>query len=84
MKKGQVTVRHIPEGLCQPLSHLLKERNILEIKAEITGEPRSAAGRTLVPGGGIEIPCSYRLFRLNEKKRLVRSVIKEQIRKLSA
>ena len=84
VKKGQITVGHIPEGLCQPLSRLLKEGNILEIKAEITGEPRSAAGGTFMPGGGIEIPCSYRLFGLKEKKGLVRSVIKEQIRKLSA
>lgn len=83
VKKGDITVGHIPEGLCQPLSKLFEDGNILQITCVITGDPRSAAGGTFVPGGGLEIPCSYRIFGHKEKKGLVRSVIKHQIRKLT-
>lgn len=84
VKKGDTTVGHIPEGLCQPLTKLFKDGKIAEIKSEIIGEPRSAAEGTFVSGGGLEIPCVYRLFGLRNNKTLVRSVIKQQIRKISA
>ena len=84
VKKGDNTVGHIPEGLCQSLTQLHKEGSIVQITAEITGGPRSAAEGTFVQGGGLEIPCIYHLFGQREKKRLVRSAIKQQIRKLSA
>ena len=56
----------------------------MDIECVITGEPRSAEEGTFVQGGGLEIPCTYRLFGLREKKVHVRSVIKIQIRKLTA
>ena len=56
----------------------------MDIECVITGEPRSAEEGTFVQGGGLEIPCTYRLFGLREKKVQVRSVIKKQIRKLAA
>ena len=73
-----------PEGLCQPLTQLFQDGNIVDIECVITGEPRSAEEGTFVQGGGLEIPCTYRLFGLREKKVHVRSVIKKQIRKLTA
>ena len=60
------------------------EVKIVDIECVITGEPRSAEEGTFVQGGGLEIPCTYRLFGLREKKVHVRSVIKIQIRKLTA
>ena len=84
VKKCDTTVGHIPEGLCQPLTQLFKDGCVVEITSEITGAPRSAAGGTFVPGGGLEIPCIYHLFGPRDKKVLVRSTIKQQIRKLIA
>ena len=84
VKKGNITVGHIPEGLCQPLTQLFQDGNIVDIECVITGEPRSAEEGTFVQGGGLEIPCTYRLFGLREKKVHVCSVIKKQIRKLTA
>ena len=84
VKKGNITVGHIPEGLSQPLTQLFQDGNIVDIECVITGEPRSAEEGTFVQGGGLEIPCTYRLFGLREKKVHVHSVIKKQIRKLTA
>lgn len=84
IKKGDTTIGHIPEGLCQPLTRLYKEGNIVQITSKITGAPRSAAEGTLIPGGGLKIPCVYHLFKPRNKKGFVRWKIKQQIRKLSA
>ena len=46
-------------------------------------EPRSATKGTFVSGGGLEILCVNRLFGLRNHKKVVLSVIKQQIRKLS-
>ena len=84
VQKGDTTVGHIPEGLCQPLTQLFKDGSIVEITSEIIGGHRSAAEGTFVLGGGLEILCIYHLFGPREKKRLVRSAIKQQIWKLTA
>ena len=36
VKKGDNTVGHIPEGLCQSLTHLHKDGSIVHITSEIT------------------------------------------------
>lgn len=84
VKKGDTTVGHIPEGLCQPLTQLFMDGSIVQIKLVITGQPRSAREGTFVPGRGLEIPCSYLLFRPRDKKGLVHLVLKQQIQKLTA
>ena len=71
VKKGDSTIGHIPEGLCQPLTQLHKDGNIAQITSEITGSPRSVAEGTFVPGGGLEIPCVYHLFGQRDKKEFV-------------
>lgn len=68
VKKGDTTIGHIPEGLCQPLTQLYKDGKIVQITSEITGAPHSAAEGTFVPGGGLEIPCVYHLFGPRDKK----------------
>lgn len=70
VKKGDTTIGHIPEGLCQPLTRLYKEGNIVQITSKITGAPRSAAEGTFVPGGGLEIPCVYIYLNRETKKDL--------------
>jgi hypothetical protein len=82
VKNNGSVVGHIPEGLCQPLTKLFKDGLIIEISAEILGEPRSSSKGTFVKGGGIEIPCTYKLYGKKEKKREVRSYVKTEIRKL--
>ena len=69
VKKGDNTVEHIPEGLCQSLTHLHKDCSIIQITGEIIGGPHSAAEGTFVQGRGLEIPCIYHLFGPQEKKK---------------
>ena len=44
--------------------------SIVQITSEIIGGPRSAVEGTFVPGGGLEISCTYHLLGTREKKDL--------------
>ena len=83
VKKGDDVVGHVPEGLCQPLTRLFKGGHITEILAEVKGEACPSAKGVFVQGGGIEIPCSYKVFGSRDNKTLVKSIIKKEIRKLT-
>jgi hypothetical protein len=83
VKHNDSVVGHVPEGLCQPLTQLYKNGRVVEISAEILGDPRPSSKGTFVKGGGIEIPCAYKLYGKKDKKREVRSYIKMEIRKLT-
>lgn len=83
VKYRETIVGHIPEGLCQPLTKLFKDGDIVQVTAVVAGEPRPASVGTFVRGGGIEIPCSYRIFGRKERKRYVRAHIKNGVRKLA-
>ena len=82
VKNRETVVGHIPEGLCQPLINFFQDGLIVQISAEIIGEPRSSSGGTFVKGDGKEIPCSYKIFGGKYKKSEVRLFIKKEIRKL--
>ena len=56
---------------------LLSEWKVLNITTKITGKHRRAPEGTWVPGGGIEIPCTYFLYGAKIHKKYVRKVIKE-------
>ncbi len=83
VKHRETIVGHIPEGLCQPLTKLINDGDIVQVTAVVTGEPRSASVGTFVRGGGIAIPCSYRIFGRKERKRFVRTNIKNALRKIA-
>ena len=88
------TVGHVPANLCKALSILKGSRLITgDIKATITGEAhpsqqppvqqrfqRGAApqGRD-VPGGGVEIPCTYNFTIELRNLRLVTNIIRYHV-----
>ena len=55
-------VGHMPDALSEMVFKLLSEWEVLNITIEITGKHRRAPVGTWVPGGGIEIPCTYFLY----------------------
>ena len=63
VKKGDNTVGHIPEGLCQSLTQLHKEGSIVHHFRNY-----SAAEGTFVQGRGLEIPCIYDLIWTTREK----------------
>ena len=84
VKKGDNTVGHIPEGLCQSLTQLRKEGSIVHITSEITPLKLLRCRRDFCSrrrtGNSL-----YLRFNLDHKrKRFLRSAIKQQIWKLSA
>ena len=79
VRKGDNTVGHIPEGLCQSLTQLHKEGSIVHITSEITPLQKGLLFKART-GNSL-----YLRFNLDHKrKRFLRSAIKQQIWKLSA
>ena len=68
-KNKDVTVGHVPEALAAILFPLRKVWKVYEIQAKITGKSQRAPERTLVLGGGIEIPCHYTIIGLKIHKK---------------
>ena len=56
------TVGHIPDGLSKVVAPVLKKEIVLSVEAEVAGHPRDAAKGKWTLGGGIEVPCIYRLY----------------------
>ena len=84
VKKGETTVGHIPEGLCQPLTQLFKDGSIVQITSEIIRGPRSAAEGTLFCSRWTRNSVYLSFIWTSREKRLVRSARKQQIQKLTA
>ena len=57
-----VTLGHVPERLARILKPLIEEGRIHRVVGKITGHARPAPQGTWVRGGGIEIPCKYKLY----------------------
>ena len=55
-------VGHVPETLAKKLFKFMKSQQIEIMDSEVTGNSRPAPERKCVIGGGIEIPCKYRLY----------------------
>ena len=64
----------MPDALSEMVFKLLSEWKVLNITTKITGKRRASEG-TWVPGGGIEIPCTYVLYGAKIHKKYVRNVI---------
>ena len=60
---------HVPETLAKKLFNFMKSQQIEIMDSEVTGHPRPAPEGKWVVGGGIEIPCKYRLWAEKCKKR---------------
>ena len=55
-------VGHVPETLAKKLFNFMKRQQIEITESEVIGDPRPAPEGKWVFGGGIEIPCKYRLY----------------------
>ena len=75
-KEKEVIVGHVPEPLAKVLYPMMKKWMILSLKAKIDGEKRRAPEGMWVPGGGIEIPCTYKIFAAKINKHKICKIIK--------
>lgn len=71
------TVGHVPETLAKVLAPELARETILSMEAEVTGPPTDAPEGKWVLGGGIEIPCSYKIYGMKNKKSELRKKIRD-------
>ena len=84
VKEAETVVGHVPEGLCQLFTKLFNDERVVNISAEIMVPPRPSSNGIFVKGGGIEVPCSYKLHRSSDKKVEVRLFLKKEIQKITA
>ena len=71
------TIGHIPDGLAQLLSTLVKDSKIKQIYGVITGHARATPEGTWTQGGGIERPCKYKIYGRENCKDTVQNLLKE-------
>ena len=71
------TIGHIPDGLAQLLYTLVKDGKIKQIYGMITGHARAAPEGMWTQGGGIELPCKYKIYGRKNCKDMVQNLLKE-------
>ena len=69
-------VGHMPEPLSEIIAPLIDSSKITKVIAIITDQHRPAPEGTWVPGGGIEIPCLFKIFTSKEQKKIIRKLLK--------
>ena len=74
VKPVEKLVGHVPEALAKILYPMMIEWRIIWMKAVITGGKRRG---TWVPGGGIELPCTYYIYAAKTHKNYIGNKIKE-------
>ena len=75
-KSAEVIVGHVPELLSEVLSPLMDFWAAVRVVAVIDAEHRRAPEGTWTPGGGIEIPCTYKIYTAKVRKKTVRAKIR--------
>ena len=70
-KAEEVIAGHIPESLSEVLSPLMDCWMLVCITAIINAEHRQAPEGTWIPGGGIEIPGTYKIYSAKINKRTI-------------
>ena len=73
--KGE-TIGHVPETLAKVLAPEMAKETILSLEAEVTGSPRDVPEGKWVLGGGIEVPCTYKVYGRIDLKSDLRKKIK--------
>ena len=67
----------IPEALGEVLALFMDNFKIHSISDTIEGQHCRAPEGTWVPGGGMEIPCTYRIYGPTIYKKEIREAIKD-------
>ena len=62
MDEEKTKIGHVPEQLEALLNPLWKNGLIKDVRATISGEASRALEGTWNQGGGIEVPCIYRII----------------------
>ena len=77
MNNDQETIiGHLPDSLAEKVAPMVR-RNVIElIEVEITAESAPALQGMWTQGGGIHIPCKYRIYGEKSKRKVVRSTFK--------
>ena len=81
VKKGEIIVGHVPQGLCQSLFHILGTFHRVRIFAISTGVPRSASQGMQTAGGGVDIPSKYIIVGKLSYRNEIRLLIKQALAK---
>ena len=68
----------IPDGLARIIKPLLRNGLIERVEGKMTGDSRSAPEGTWARGGGIELPCKYKLYRQIKHKINVRKMLEKK------
>ena len=56
------TIGHLRDRLSKVVAPALKKEIVLSAETEVIGHPRDAAEGKWTLGGGIEVPCIYRIY----------------------
>ena len=71
------TVGHVPDAFAEVLFPLMKTWKLYLVKAIVSENHRVAPEGKWVPGGGIEILCSFELYGPKIYKKCIRNMIKD-------
>ena len=77
MDEEKTKIGHVPEQLAALLNPLWKNGLIKDVRATISGEGRRAPEGTWNQGGGIEVPCIYRIIGKKKNKLKIRNILKK-------
>ena len=75
-RRENAIVGHMPELLGEIIAPLIDSSKITTVIAIITDQHRQAPEGTWVTGGGIEIPCLFKIFTSKEHKKMIRKLLK--------
>ena len=77
LSESEKIVGHVPDTLAEILYPLMTTWKIISVTATVEGNHRAAPEGMWVPGGGIEIPCTYKLYGAKLHKKNVRNIIRK-------
>ena len=70
------TIGHLPEQLASKIHPCMVDGMITEITGAISGDERDAAEGKWVQGGGVELPCVFRIYGQICNKLAVKDILK--------
>ena len=71
-------IGHVPDGLAKVFHVLIEDRKLRRITGKITSDARAAPEGTWLQGGGIELPCKYKLHGDKKYKTIVKDALKKE------
>ena len=76
-------IGHMPDSLAKVLTELNNKDLITDVMAKITGYRQGAPGGTWSKGGGVVLPCTYKIYGKQNNMQTVRhSIVKYCINRL--